>query len=111
MTTQQTTVDDDPTDFAAWLVQQAHGETNDVLSGALRDLVGACSSTGKKGTLTLTVQVDPVKDGPALVITDKVKVNLPDPDREPVVWYAGDKGRLVRNDPRQDVLFGAPKSA
>lgn len=103
-TTQQPAVDDDPPDFAAWLTQQARGKTNDELSESLRTLVAACIDTGKKGTLRLTITVEP--DGDHLIVKDEIAVKCPEHDRPAAVWfYDPGAGALVRHDPSQPALF------
>jgi hypothetical protein len=98
-----TAVDDDPPDFAAWLTQQAKGKTNTELSEALQTLVRACLDTGKKGTLTLRITVEP--DGDHLIVKDEIAVKCPEHNRPAAVWFADGSGALVRNDPNQLSLY------
>lgn len=89
--------------FAAFVQEQRRGALHTELSDHLADLVHSCVETGKKGKLTLTVTVAPMKgssDG-VLTVTDDVKVAAPKPDARPAIFYADEHGNLSRNDPRQ----------
>lgn len=92
--------------FADWLRDQSRGKTHDELSEGLRDLVAKVIDTGKKGTLTLVITVEPMpkSDGNALVVTDEIKLKLPEFAREASLFFADDDRNLVRNDPRQLVF-------
>lgn len=94
--------------FADWLVEQGAGRTHEDLSLALRDLSAAVRDTGKKGTLTLTVMVAPFdkSNSGALVVTDQVKVRLPEHDRRRSVYFADDVGNLTKDDPMQPTFEG-----
>ena len=107
MTTQNTTtVTDEPRDFAAFLVEQSQGRTHAELSEGLRDLVARVIDTGKKGSITLTVSVAPMKDNNGvLVVSDIIKLNLPEHDRAASIFWPDQAGNLVRNDPNQASIF------
>ena len=107
MTTQNTTtVTDEPRDFAAFLVEQSQGRTHAELSEGLRDLVARVIDTGKKGSITLTVAVAPMKDNTGvLVVSDVIKLNLPEHDRSASIFWPDQAGNLVRNDPNQASIF------
>ena len=89
--------------FADWLRDQSRGKTHDELSEALRDLVAKVIDTGKKGSLTLVITVEPMpkSDGNALIVTDEIKLKLPEFAREASLFFADDDRNLIRNDPRQ----------
>lgn len=93
-------------DFAAFLMDHARGRTHDELTAALRDVVLAVEETGKVGRITYTLTIRPQErvDG-AVVVSDDVKVNIPTLDRPQSVFFATQKGDLVRNDPRQPSMF------
>ena len=107
MTTQNTTtVTDEPRDFAAFLVEQSQGRTHAELSEGLRDLVARVIDTGKKGSITLTVTVAPMKDNTGvLVVSDVIKLSLPEHDRAASIFWPDQAGNLVRNDPNQASIF------
>ncbi|MGH9001957.1 MAG: hypothetical protein ACRDYV_02400 [Acidimicrobiia bacterium] len=88
--------------FADFLVDQAGGRTHAELSDALHDLTSAVQATGRKGALTLTVTVEPMKGNTqALLVTDKVTAKPPAADRKSSVFFADAQGNLSRHDPRQ----------
>lgn len=100
-------VDGDPREFAAVLLEVNGGASHHELSEALRDLVRAVTATGRKGSITYTLTLEPLKRRTdTLVVTDAVTVKAPQPDRTSSVFYTDDDGRLVREDPNQPALFG-----
>lgn len=107
MNTQNTTtVTDQPRDFVAFLLEQSQGKTNSELSAGLRDLAERVTETGKKGSITLTVTIAPMKGaGDALIVTDAIKLNLPEHDRTASIFWPDQAGNLVRNDPNQASIF------
>lgn len=90
--------------FADFLREQSHGTTHDELSEALHTLVARVQDTGKKGSLTLTIGVERLKGGRsdnALIVSDSIKLNLPEHDRDTSLFFATADGNLSRDDPRQ----------
>ncbi|HZT29220.1 MAG TPA: hypothetical protein VFA33_05020 [Bryobacteraceae bacterium] len=82
------------------------GVTVAELGEALRNLTAAVREVGKSGTLTLTIKVAPASKGATDVVTvqSQVKTKLPEPDRRVAIFYVTDDNRLVRNDPKQEML-------
>ncbi len=88
--------------FADWLREQSGGDTHEELGEGLHDLIARVRDTGKGGTLQLTVSVKPLKDDlNVLIVTDEIKLKLPEHDRKGSMFYADDDNNLVRSDPRQ----------
>lgn len=88
--------------FADWLREQSKGKTHDELSDALHDLIAKVRDTGKKGTLALVVTVSPLKDDiDVLVVSDEIKLKLPEHDRKASMFYPDEHGNLSRTDPHQ----------
>lgn len=88
--------------FADWLTEQAKGRTHAELGEGLHDLIARVQDTGKKGTITLTVTVEPMKkDASLLVVSDEIKLKLPEHDRPAAVFYADKNGNLTRDNPDQ----------
>lgn len=88
--------------FADWLREQAGGKSHDELSDALFDLVQRVKDTGKKGTVSYTISVGPMKgDKDVLVISDEIKLRLPEHDRKASLFYTDKTGNLTRQDPNQ----------
>lgn len=69
----------------------------------LRHLVDAVRDTGKKGSITVTLTIEPAGKGEevALSIADKITVKLPSPQTGTTLMYATADGDLSRRDPRQ----------
>lgn len=93
--------------FADWLREQAAGRTHDELSEALAEVTAAVKDTGKKGSITLTISITPLKNGGgALTVSDAVKKAVPQHDRRTTVFYADNDGNLTRDDPMQPTFEG-----
>lgn len=90
--------------FAAFLQDQRKGVLHNDLGEALAELVAAVVETGKKGTLTLKLDVALNKDGDTLLIADTVSVKEPKHDTKPSIFFADDGGNLTRHNPRQPEL-------
>lgn len=75
------------------------------LATEVRSCVAAVTATGKKGSVTLTLNIAPNgKD--AVKIIDKVAVKLPKADGVETMFYVTDEAGLSRRDPRQPSLTG-----
>lgn len=91
--------------FAAFLQETARGKTHTELSQALHDLVAKVIETGKKGTLTYVVTVQPLdKDGAAMTISDEIKLKLPEHDRGTHIAFVDKNGNLQRTNPDEPEL-------
>ncbi|MGG5257484.1 hypothetical protein [Phycicoccus avicenniae] len=88
--------------FADFLREHGRGRTHDELGETLHQLIARVKDTGKKGAVTLTVVVEPMKkDDRMVVVSDQIKVKLPEHDRPSGVWFVGPDGNLQRDDPDQ----------
>ena len=88
--------------FVDFLREHGRGRTQDELSEALHTLIARVKDTGKKGSLSLTIVVEPMKkDERLLVVGDKIAIKLPEHDRPSAVWFVGKDGNLQRDDPDQ----------
>jgi len=97
----------EPRPFATWLLEQSGGKTHEELSDALYDLVGRVRDTGKKGSVSLTVTVGPLKgDVGVLIVSDEIKLRLPEHDRKASLFYPDRHGNLTRRDPNQLTFDG-----
>lgn len=94
-----------PRDFAATLLEIGGGRLHTRLSEQLADVTRAVAETGKKGVLTLKIEVKPLPkaDSKTLVVTGSSAAKAPEPDdASPTsVFFADDDGSLSRSDPRQ----------
>lgn len=102
--------------FADFLAEHNKGVSHRKVSEALQEVVTAVVETGKKGSVALTVSVEPMKgaeDG-TLMITVNTTSKVPVEPVKAAVFYADDEGNLTRTDPRQlsfDSLKEAPAPA
>lgn len=100
---------DDPVirPFADFLREQSRGTTHDEMSETLHRLIARVRDTGKKGSLQLTINVAPLKgDADVLVVSDEIKVRLPEHDRKASMFYPDENGNLSRTDPNQLTFEG-----
>jgi hypothetical protein len=93
--------------FADFLREQSKGNTHEELSEALHDLVQRVADTGRQGSLVLTISVKPMKgaDNGALMVSDAIKLKLPEHDRKASIFFSHD-GNLRRTDPHQLAFEG-----
>lgn len=92
--------------FADFLLEVAGGLSHAELSDALNELVGAVALIGKGGNLTYTVKVNPAGRGAeaTVLITDEIKVKIPEGDRPESVFFVDDDGNVTRDNPTQTRL-------
>jgi hypothetical protein len=87
--------------FADFLREQGKGHSHEELSEGLRDLVGRVKDTGKKGSITYVVTVEPTKGTDALTVSDEIKLRFPEHDRDASLFFSDANGNLTRSDPNQ----------
>lgn len=90
--------------FADILLALNRGRTHTELSVGMQELVAAVEDTGKKGSITLTINISPTKSEGVLEVTEAVAVKSPTHTRAASLFYADDDHNLVREDPRQMTL-------
>lgn len=93
------TPDAEPFDFSTFLSEFGHGATNRVASERLQEIVQACAQTGRKGKLTVTIEVGAA--GGIAELRAKISVTKPEPALPGGTYFATDTGSLVEEDPRQ----------
>ncbi|MEQ8834238.1 MAG: hypothetical protein RIB67_07310 [Miltoncostaeaceae bacterium] len=97
--------DDAPTPFTQFLLALRGGDAHHELTEALADLTSAVMESGRAGSLSFTVKIKPAaKGGNAVLITDSTALKRPAANNPEALFFAGDGGRLSRNDPRQPEL-------
>ena len=99
LTTAEGPPTDHANDFAEFLTEFGHGAVNRELTTQLRELVAACSETGRKGSITLRINVK--ADGKMTAVGCDVKSAKPAPALPGEIFFATDDGGLTREDPRQ----------
>lgn len=91
--------------FTQFLQQQRKGLLHEEITDALADIVAAVMSTGKDGSLTITLKVKPFgEDG--ITIQDKWTPKIPTPPAKPSVFFADEHGTFSRNRLNQPELPG-----
>lgn len=100
--------EDSVRDFAAVVLEIGGGRLHARLSDQLAEITAAVKETGKKGLLTVKIEVKPLAkaDHGTLVVTGSSTAKAPegDDDSPTSVFFADDSGNLSRNDPRQPQL-------
>ena len=76
------------------------------ISAALKQVTAAVQLTGKGGSVTLTMKINPASKGDAstLVFLPKVKTSIPESEVPGSIFYADSDFNLVREDPNQAKL-------
>lgn len=88
--------------FAEFIAELERGELNHDATKEMNALVRRVRSTGRKGTLTLTIEIKPCDVGARQVeITNKLSSKLPMPARKKNLAFTTDAGELTREDPNQ----------
>jgi hypothetical protein len=99
--------DDNPNvaaDFATFVENFAEGRLNDRLSARFKELVAACRETGRKGAMTIKLQVKP--EGTMAHVTCESKITKPEHPVPGHSFYSSEDGELTTEDPRQLKLPG-----
>lgn len=98
--------------FADFLAEHNKGAGHRQASEALQRLVGAVVDTGRKGSITIKVDVEPMKnaDEHTVMTTVLVAEKIPAIPPKAAVFYADAEHNLRREDPRQ-LAFDSLKEA
>lgn len=91
--------------FTDTLMALRFGTLADDLTQELNRLTEKCASTGKQGTLTLTLKLKPGKGG-QIEVSDEVKIKMPEEEKGSTIMFATPEGNLQREDPRQMEIAG-----
>lgn len=93
----------DVTAFSEQLAYLAKGSLNEECTEELVELIKAVRLTGKKGTLTLTLEVGMLDKSSedAMRITGEVKTKPPKLDKPTTIMFSTYDGDLLRDDPEQ----------
>lgn len=94
-----------PRTFSNTVEALRFGTLGDELTDRLCDLTAACASTGRAGSITLTLQLKPGKGG-QIEVFDDVKLKLPKEERGSSLMFATPENFLTREDPRQIEIEG-----
>lgn len=89
---------------AAFLASHLNGRTDEEISTEFHALLDAVRAHGKKGSLTITIVVDPPANGvesAPMPIGVESTVKAPKPTPVKSLYFLDDEGTPVREDPRQ----------
>jgi hypothetical protein len=96
--------------FADVLASINRGALADEAAALLANLVQEVSHIGRKGSLTLTIEVAPFTGGGDTIrLSGKAAVRAPARDPHAGVFFYDEAGALTRNDPRHSTLFDDAK--
>ena len=82
------------------------------LDAHLQNVVCHVRATGKKGTITFKLTLEPVpkSDSSVIVIRDEITVKLPAPDRTAEPFFSDQAGGLAANPHKQSTInYDAPR--
>jgi hypothetical protein len=89
---------------AAFLASHLNGRTDEDISRDFHQLLEAVRAHGKKGSMTITIVVDPPANGvesAPMPIGVESAVKAPKPTPVKSLYFLDDDGQPVREDPRQ----------
>ena len=103
-------------DFLSALGEQSGGKAMIVAGLKLAELIEAVKGTGKKGTLTLSIELRPAEKefgGNVVGVMSNIDIKIKKPDLPlaETFFFVDDDGNLTRNDPRQEEMFEERKAA
>lgn len=88
--------------FTDVLRDLGRGHVSDEASAALTDLVQSVVATGKKGRVTIHVEVEPFKGSTTtLMVSARVDSKMPQAEPVAAVFFPDRNGQLHRNHPDQ----------
>ncbi|WGG48952.1 hypothetical protein [Rugamonas sp. DEMB1] len=93
--------------FSIFLQDMRDGRTHTELTKCLDELLAAVKNTGKGGSLSVEIKIKPASRGQdvdKVVITDKVSIKVPSPERGDDFYWLTDDHELSRNHPKQTTL-------
>lgn len=76
------------------------------IQDAMRNVVQECVGTQKKGSVTITIDIDPDSKTDTLRVSGKVKVSLPQKPKKASIFFPQPDGTLMRMNPRQYMIPG-----
>lgn len=90
-----------PDSFSTFVLNHSHGDFSRDASQQFNQLIDEVGITGKKGSITIKIDVAPGggADSAQLSITDKIDVKLPKPTRPSSVYFFDGNRDLSRDRP------------
>ena len=94
--------------FNLFLADLNDGQTHAGLTGDLAELLQQVRNTGRSGSMTLKIKIQPASKGGAevdkITITADRKLELPKPEQPSDFFWLTDTAELTRQHPRQHAL-------
>lgn len=90
--------------FAMALQEMRKGGLHTEMSDELAAVTQQVMRTGKKGSITLTLNITPMSDGSTVSVTDKIAVKAPRFAAAATMYWPDKHGNLHRNRPDQPEL-------
>ena len=89
--------------FTDYLREIDRGRLLEELSTRTQELVQAIAETGKRGAITLKLDINPSSkiDTETVAVVASVKVALPEAERHSTLYFVTPEANLSRRDPRQ----------
>lgn len=88
--------------FNQALSEVRKGQVLNDLSNSLAEIIEAVRTHGGNGSLTLKLDIKPVDgSGEQVLISDDIKTKVPQPKKQPALFFTDEGGHLLRNDPRR----------
>ncbi len=95
------------TSFLEVIRELRMGKTAIELSEKITDVVAAVIKTGKKGSITLKLQIEPATTGDEisqLIVSEEVTLKVPEKSKPDTLFFSNSHGVMMRFDPRQEKL-------
>jgi len=92
--------------FNQTVEQLRYGTLHDDLTTAINQLTAAVTTTGKTGTLTLSIKLKPTNNSGQIEVIDDIKLSLPKENKGTSIMFATPENNLTREDPRQLSIEG-----
>lgn len=92
-----------PNTFIASITDLNDGATASDLDRQLREVVMKARETGKPGSITLTLSVEP-RGADSVTVVAKITEKMPKVEEPKSIFFVDDDGQLVREHPKQATL-------
>lgn len=92
-----------PNTFIASIIDLNGGATAADLDHQLRQVVIQARETGKPGSITLTLSVEP-RGADSVIVVAKITEKLPKTEAPKNIYFVDDSGELLREHPKQATL-------
>ena len=92
-----------PNTFIASITDLNDGAIASDLDRQLREVVMKARETGKSGSITLTLTVEP-RGADSVIVVAKTATKMPKIEEPKSIFFVNDDGELVREHPKQSTL-------